>query len=99
MIVMAGQKWQHARIPKVLLCRNRRREPVVESYQEALIQVPRRGLLVEYVLGKSFGYLVDVETADLLTPDVEDRLHDPELELATVTHSHERPKTLLVESG
>jgi hypothetical protein len=99
MIVMTGKKWQHARVSKVLLCRNRRRVPVVERYQEALIQVSRRGLLVEYVLSQSFRHLVDVEVTHLLTPDVKDGLHDPELELTAVTHSHKRDEIVLVKIG
>ena len=95
MIVMACKEWQHARVSKVLLGRNRRGVPVVESYQETLIQVPRRGLLVEYVLGQSFGHLVDVETADLLTPHVEDGLCNPQLELTAVAYSHERDEIVV----
>jgi hypothetical protein len=99
LIVMARQEWQHSGVSEVLFCRDRCGVSIVESYEKALVQVASRWCLVKYVPGEPFGYLVDVEILDLFAPNVENRLGDPEFELAAVTHSHECEEIVAIELG
>ena len=94
--MVAGQERQHSRISKVLFSSDRCGISIVEGDQKALGQVPGRGFLTEDVLRQPFGYLVDVEVPNLLAPYIEDRLRDPELELAAVAHSHECKEVVVV---
>jgi len=98
MIVVARQEWQHSGISKILFCRHGRGVSVVEGDQETLVQVASRWRLVEDVLGESFGHLVDIEILDLLAPNVENRLGDPQFELAAIARSYESEE-VVVELG